>query len=156
MVQLSHLYMTTGKTIALTRGTFVGKVMSLCFLICYLGRSWISSKEQVSFNFMASVTICSDFGVQENKICLCFCCFSIYLPWSDETGCHELHFLTVEPTFSLSTFTFIKRLFSSSSLSAIRVVSSAYLKLLIFLLAVLFQLVLLPAQHFSWCTLHIS
>ena len=37
-VQLSHPYMTTGKTIALTRRTFVGKVMSL-FLISYLGRS---------------------------------------------------------------------------------------------------------------------
>src|SRR5574337_1033636 len=45
--------------------------------------------------------------------------------------------LSFKPTFSLSFFTFIKRLFSSSSLSAVRVVSSAYLKLLIFLLAIL-------------------
>ena len=45
--------------------------------------------------------------------------------------------LSFKPTFSLSYFTFIKRLFSSSSLSAIRVVSSAYLRLLIFLLAIL-------------------
>ena len=45
--------------------------------------------------------------------------------------------LSFNPTFSLSSFTFIKRLFSSSSLSAIRVVSSAYLRLLIFLLAIL-------------------
>ena len=44
--------------------------------------------------------------------------------------------LSFKPTFSLSTFTFIKSLFSSSSLSAIRVVSSAYLRLLIFLLAI--------------------
>ena len=51
--------------------------------------------------------------------------------------------LSFKPTFSLSSFTFIKRLFSSS-LSAIRVVSSAYLRLLI---------LLHPAQHFSWCTL---
>ena len=43
----------------------------------------------------------------------------------------DLSFLNVEPTFSLSSFTFIKRLFSSSSLTAIRVVSSAYLRLLI-------------------------
>jgi len=57
--------------------------------------------------------------------------------------------LSFKPTFSLSTFTFIKRLFSSSLLSAIKVVSSAYLRLLIFL-------VLHPAQHFSWSTLHIS
>ena len=45
--------------------------------------------------------------------------------------------LSFKPIFSLSSFTFIKRLFSSSSLSAIRVVSSAYLRLLIFLLAIL-------------------
>ena len=45
--------------------------------------------------------------------------------------------LSFKPTFSLSYFTFIKRLFSSSSLSAIKVVSSAYLRLLIFLLAIL-------------------
>ena len=62
----------------------------------------------------------------------------------------------VKPTFLLSSFTFIKRLFSSSLLSAITVVSPAYLRLLVFLLEILFQLVLHPAQHFSWCTLHIS
>src|SRR5574337_643574 len=45
--------------------------------------------------------------------------------------------LSFKPTFSLSTFTFIKKLFSSSSLFLIRVVSSAYLRLLIFLLAIL-------------------
>ena len=61
------------------------------------------------------------------------------MPWSDRTRCHDLSFLNVEfkPTFSLPSFTFIKRLFSSSSLSAIRVVSSAYLRLLIFLPAIL-------------------
>ena len=68
VVQLSHPYMTTGKTIALTRQTFVGKVMSVLFnmLSCF------SSKEQASFNFMAVVTICSDFGAPQNKVCLCF------------------------------------------------------------------------------------
>ena len=45
--------------------------------------------------------------------------------------------LSFKPTFSLSTFTFIKTLLSSSSLSAIRVVSSVYLRLLIFLPAIL-------------------
>ena len=58
--------------------------------------------------------------------------------------------LSFKQTFLLSSFTFIKRLFCSS-LSAIRVVSSAYLRLLIFLPPI--QLVLHPAQHFSWCTL---
>ena len=55
-----------------------------------------SSKEQVSFNFMASVTICSDFGVQENKVCHCFHCFPIYMLWNVGTRCHDLHFLNVE------------------------------------------------------------
>ena len=88
---------------------------------------------------MAAVTICSDFGAHQNKVSHCFHGFPIYLPWSDGTGCHDLSFLNVEfkPTFSLSSFTFIKRLFSSSTLSAIRVVSSAYLRLLIFLPAIL-------------------
>ena len=88
---------------------------------------------------MAAVTICSDFGDEKNKVWHCFHCFSIYLPWSDGTGCHDLVFwkLGFKPTFSLFSFTFIKRLFSSSSLSAIRVESSAYLRLLIFLPAIL-------------------
>ena len=88
---------------------------------------------------MAAVTICSDFGAQENLACHCFHCFPIYLPWSDGTGCHVFWMLCLKPAFSLSSFTFIKRLFSSSSLSAIRVVSSAYLRLLIFFPAILIQ-----------------
>ena len=55
---------------------------------------------------MASVTTCSDFGAQENKVCHCFHCFPIYLPWSDGTGCHDLRFLNVKSVFSLSSFTF--------------------------------------------------
>ena len=66
MVQLSHPYMTTGKTIALTRQIFVGKVMSLLFNAVQVGHSF-SSKEQASFNFMAAVTISSDFGAQKIK-----------------------------------------------------------------------------------------
>ena len=68
VVQLSHPYMTTGKTIALARQTFVGKVMSVLFnmLSCF------SSKEQASFNFMAVVTIWSYFGAPQNKVCHCF------------------------------------------------------------------------------------
>ena len=69
MVQLSHPYMTTGKTIALTIWTFISKVMSLLFNMLSSLVIDFSSKEQVSFNFMAAVTICSDFRDQENKIC---------------------------------------------------------------------------------------
>ena len=61
--------------------------------------------------------------------------------------------LSFRPAFPLSSFTFIKRLFSSSSFSATRVVWSAYLRLLILLPQSWFQLVLNPAWHFIWCTL---
>ena len=67
-------------------------------------------------------------------ICHYFLLFPFYLPWSDGTWCHDLGFfliLSFKPVFSLSFFTLIKRLFSSSLLSAIRVLS-AYLTLLMF------------------------
>ena len=66
MVQLSHPYMTPGKTIALTIQTFVGNVASQLFNA--LSRFVIAffPKEQPSFNFMAAVTICSDFGAPKN------------------------------------------------------------------------------------------
>ena len=88
---------------------------------------------------MAAVTICIDFRAQENEIWHCFHIFPIYLPSGDMTGCHDLCFwmLNFKPAFSLSSFTFIKKLFSSSLLSAIKVVPSAYSRLLIFLPAIL-------------------
>ena len=66
-VQLSYPNMTTGKTIALTKQTFVSKVTSLLFnmlsrlVIAFLPRS-------KGLLIMSSVTICSDFGAQENKV----------------------------------------------------------------------------------------
>ena len=88
---------------------------------------------------MAAITIHSDFGAPQNKVCHCFHCFPIYFPWSMGPDAMILVFwrLSFKPTFSLSSFTLIKRIFNSSSLSAIRVVSSAHLKLLIFLPAIL-------------------
>ena len=84
---------------------------------------------------MAAVTICRDFGAPQNQICHCFYCFPIYLPWSDELEAMILFFwmLSVKPIFFTLLFHFLKRLFSSSSLSVLRVVSFAYLRLLIFL-----------------------
>ena len=88
---------------------------------------------------MAAVTIHSDFGAQENKVCHCFCYFPIYLHEMMGPDAIILVFwmLSFRPAFLLFSFNFIKRLFSSSLLSAIRVVSSAFLKLLIFLPAIL-------------------
>ena len=89
---------------------------------------------------MASITICSDFGAQENKFCHCFHFFSPSI-------CHEVMgldamifvfwMLSSKANFFILLFTFIKRLFNSSLLSDTRVVSSAYLRLLIFLPAIL-------------------
>ena len=130
--------MTTGKTIPLIYiQTFVSKVMSLLlntlsrFVIAFLPRS-------KCLNFITAVTIHSDFGAQEKRICHWFHFLPFYLPQSDGTGCHDLSFFNVEfkAIFFTLLFTLIKRLFSSSLLSAIRVVSSAYMMLL-FLLAVL-------------------
>ena len=105
MVQLSHLYMITGKTIALTIWTFVRKVMSLLFnmlsrfIIAFL---W---KSKHLFNFMAAVTTTVIFGAQENKICHCLHFSSFYLPWNDETRCHNLRFLNAK--FQTSFFILI-------------------------------------------------
>ena len=131
-VQLSHPYMTTGKNIALTRQTFVDKVMSLLLnmlsrlVITFLPRSkyllisWLQSPSAVILE------------PPQNKVWHCFHCFPIY--------CHEVMgpdamilvfwMLSFKPHFPLSTFTFIKRLFSYL-LSDKRVVLSAYLRLLI-------------------------
>ena len=94
VVQLSHPYLTHGKTTALTIWTFVSKVISLLFnmlsrfIIAFLSRS-------KCLNFMAAVSICNDFGAQENKIYHCFYFLPIYLPWNDGSRCHDLSFLNV-------------------------------------------------------------
>ena len=139
MLQFSHPYMITGKTIALTRWTFVGKVMSLLFnmlsgfVIAFLPRSKCLL---ISWPRSPSAVILEPQKIKSLSV-------SIVSPYL----CHEVvgpdamilvfWMLSFKPAFSLSSFTFLKRLFSSSLLSAIRVVSSAYLRLLIFLPAFL-------------------
>ena len=79
MAQLSHLYMTTRKTIALTIQTFVGKVMSQLFnMLSKIVMTFLSRSK--CLNYMAAVTIHSDLGAQENKVCHCFHYFPICLP----------------------------------------------------------------------------
>ena len=138
MVQLSYLYMTTGKTTASIIRTSVGKVMSLLFnmlswfVIAFLPRdkhlliSWLQSLSAVIFlpKKIKSATISSVYA----------------------SICHELMrlgamilvfgMLRFKPAFSLFSFIFIKRIFSSL-LYAIKVVSPVYLRLLISLPAIL-------------------
>ena len=96
MVQLSHPYVITGKTIALTRWTFVGKIMSLLFnilsslVITFLPRSKCLL---ISWPQSPSAVILEP---PKNKVSHYFHCFPIYLSWSDGTGCHDLRFLNVE------------------------------------------------------------
>ena len=77
IVQLAHPYMTTGKTIALTRRTFVDRVMSLLFNVLSRLVITLLPRSKYLLNFMAVVTICSDFGAQKNKVSHCFHCFPI-------------------------------------------------------------------------------
>ena len=131
--------MTTGKTIALNRWTFVDKVMSLLLnmlsrlVITFLSRSkrllisWLQSPSAVILEprKIKSATA----STVSPSIC--------YQVMGPDAMIFVFWMLSVKPTFSLSSFTFIKRLYSSSSLSAIRVVSSASLRWLIFLPAIL-------------------
>ena len=79
-VQLSHPYVTTGKTIALSRQTFVGKVMLLLFnMLSSLVITFLPRSKHHLISWL-QVTICSDFGAPQNKICHCFHCFPIDLP----------------------------------------------------------------------------
>ena len=95
MIQLSHPYMTTGKTITLTRQTFVGKVISLLFnMLSRLVIAILSRSKHLLISWLQST---SAVILEPKKIpSHCFHCFPIYLPWSDGTGCHDLSFLNVE------------------------------------------------------------
>ena len=144
IVQLSQPYMTTGKTMVLTIWTFVGKVMSLLFnmlskfVITFLPSSkhllisWLQSPSAVILESpkMKSLPV---FTVSPSI------CYEVMGPVAMMIVFSILNF---KPTFSLSSFT--KRFFSSSSLSAIKVVSSAYLRLLVFL-----QAILIPNTDFT-------
>ena len=78
--QPSHTYLTTGKIIALTRWTFVGKVISLFLnMLSRLVIAFLPRSKHLLISWPPTVTICSDFGAQENKICHCFHFFPIYL-----------------------------------------------------------------------------
>ena len=104
--------MTAGKTIALTRQTFVGKIMSLLFnILSSLVITFLPRSKHLLISWLQSWS--SMILEPENKVCHCFHCFPIYLPWSDGTNAMMLvlWMLNFKPTFSLSSFTFFKRFF---------------------------------------------
>ena len=129
-VQLSHPYMTTGKTIALTKRTFVGKVMSLLFnMLSRLVMAFLPRRKCLLILWLQSP---STVILEPPKI------KSDTVSTVSPSICHEVMrpgamilvfwMLSFKPTFSLSSFSWQSW----------------------------FQLVLLPARHFSWCTPHIS
>ena len=156
---INNLRYADNTTLMADRRTFVGKVMSLLFnMLSNLVIAFPPRSKSLLISWLWSPSAVISEPQKVNSVIV-----SIVYP----SICHEVMgqdamilvfwMLNFKPVFSLSSFTFIKRLFSSSSLSAIRVVSSVYLRLLIFFLAISwFQLVLHPAWYFIWCTLHIS
>ena len=95
IVQLSHPYMTTGKTIALTRHTFVGKVMSLLFnMLSRLVITFFPKNKHLLFSWLQSPsTVILE---TQKKVSHYFHFPPFYLTWSDGTRCHDLSFFNVE------------------------------------------------------------
>ena len=80
IAQLSHPYMTTGKTIALTRWTFVGKVMSLLFnMLSRLVMTFLPKSKCLLISWLQSPSAVV-LEPPKNKFSHCFHCFPIYLP----------------------------------------------------------------------------
>ena len=158
MLHLSHPIMTAGKTIASTRQNFVGKIMAMIFnMLSRFVIAFCPRSKHLLISWLQSP--CTEI-LEPKKI------KSVPVSIVSPSICHEMMGLdamifvlwrfNVKPAFTLSSFTFIKRLFRFSLLSAIKVVSSAYVRLLIFSQQSWSQLVLHPTWHFTWCTLHIS
>ena len=96
-VQLSHPYMTTGKTIALNRQTFVGKVMSpLLNILSRLAITFLPRSKCLLISWLQSPSSVILEAAPKNKVCHCFYCFPIYLPWTDGTRYNDLSFLNIE------------------------------------------------------------
>ena len=158
MVQLSHPYMTNGKTIALTIWIFVGKVMSMLFNILF---RFVIAFLPRSKHLLISSLQSPSAVILEPKI------KSVTVSIVSPSICHEVMgpdamilvfwMVSFKPGFSPSSFTFIKRLFSSSSLSAHKCdVICIIWSYLYFSWQSGIQLVLHPARHISWCALHMS
>ena len=100
IAHVSHPYMTTGKTIASTRQTFVGKVMSLLSnMLSRLVITFLPSSRRLFISWLQSP---SAVILEPKKIK--FATISTYLPWSDESGCHNLSFLNDRWSESLLLF----------------------------------------------------
>ena len=147
--------------LALTRWTFVGKIMSLLFnMLSRLVVAFLPSIFFFQHLFISWLQSPSAVILESKKI------KSVTVSIVSPSICHEVMgpdamilvfwMLSLKPTFSLFSYTFIKRLFSSFLLSAIRVVASAFWGYWYFSGPSLFQLELHPGKHITWCTLHVN
>ena len=155
VIQLSHSYVTTRKTIVLSIWKFLGKVMSLLFNM--LSRFIMAFLPRSKYLLISRLQSPSAVILKPKKI------KSVTVSTFSTSICHEVMepdamifvfwMLSFKPAFLLSCFIFTKKLFSSSSLSVTKVVLSAYLRLLIFLPAILISACVSSSLAFSWCTL---
>ena len=98
-VQLLQLYVTTGKTIALTIRTFVSRVMSLLFNTLSRFVTPFLPRSKCLLMSWLTVTTCSDFRAQEEEICHYFHLFPLYLPGSNGARCHDFHLIVLSQPF---------------------------------------------------------
>ena len=158
MVQFLHSYTTIGKTIALTRQTFVGKVMFLLFdMLSRLVIAFLPRSKRLLISWLQSPSVVI---LEPKKIS------SLTVSTVSPSTCHEVMgpdamifvfwMWGFKPTFSLSSFTLIKKLFSSSSLSAIGWCYLCIWSYSYFSHQSWFQLAFHLAWHLTWCTLHIG
>ena len=152
-VQLSHPNMTTGKTIALTRQTFVGKVISLLFnMLSTLIIAFLPRSKRLLISRVRSLSAV----ILEPKETVCHCYhFSPFI-------CHEV----MGPDAMILVFWMLSFRLAFSTSSRGSLVSLHFLSLEWYHLHIWgywyfsqqswFQLVIHPAQHFTWCTLHMS
>ena len=139
MVQLSHPYITTGKALALTKWTLVGKMMSLLFdSLSRFVISLLPRRKRLLVLWLQSLSavILEPKKMKSDTVSTVYLFAMKWWDWMPLSSFFECRVLS--QLFHSPLFTFIKRLFSSSSFCAIKVVSSAYLRLLIFLPAIWF------------------
>ena len=93
VVQLAQPYVSAGKTITSTIRPFIRRVLSLLFnTMSRIAITFLPWNQKI---FLAAVTICSDFGAQEEEICYYFHLFPFYLPCSNGARCHDLNFFNI-------------------------------------------------------------
>ena len=150
--------MTPGKTIALTRWTFVDQVISLIFnILSRLVITFLQTCKHLLISWLQSPSAVILEPPKIKSVTVFIVSPSIYHEVMGRDAMILVFWmLSFNLTFSLSSFTFIKRLFNSSSLSARRVMSSAYLRLLILLLEILIPACASSGLAFCVMSLHIS